>query len=379
MAKRDYYEILGVDKTATQEAIKQAYRKIAVKWHPDKHVNDTEDKKKEAEEKFKEAAEAYSVLSDETKRKQYDTYGFNGGAAGGGFNANFNMDEFFRGHSEFFKDFGFGGFNPFSDMFFQNGGGFNSNIKQGSDLRITVNVTIPEIVTGVTKKLKYKRLMRCEHCKGTGSEDGVLKTCPQCGGNGKVAYVQKTMFGVTQTVTDCPTCNGNGKIVSKKCTHCNGEGVVQGEDIIEVNIPAGVVDGMTYSIKGKGNYPKNAGNNGYLGNLQILVKEQPHELFKREGNNIVITAQVDLPTAVLGGDIRVPYVDGGFEVIKVKPGTQAGTITRLVGMGIPNMNDRTQRGDFVIKINPYIPETLTDYEKETFERFKKSDSFKIKK
>ena len=330
MAKRDYYEVLEVAKTATADEIKKAYRKKAIQYHPDKNPGD-----KEAEEKFKEAAEAYSVLSDPDKRAKYDQFGFDGlnGASGfgggGGFSgAGMSMDDIFSMFGDIFSGSGFGGFGGFGGSRTRQRGERKS---RGSDLRVKVALTLEEINTGVTKKFKLKKLVPCQHCKGTGAKDGsTVETCPDCHGTGTVLRTQQSFFGMVQTQTVCPRCGGEGKIIKDRCPHCSGDGVVYGEEIVEINIPAGVSEGMQLSVEGKGK-------------------------------------------AAMGGAIEIPTLDGAVK-LKIEPGTQPGKMLRLRGKGLPEVNS-SRRGDMIVNVSVYIPETLSKEEKQAMEKFQTSDHF----
>ena len=280
--KRDYYEVLGVSKTSTPDEIKSAYRKAALKWHPDKWVNGTDDEKKTAEENFKEASEAYSVLSDENKKARYDRYGFagmDGGSAGGGFSGfgDFDLNDILN--SVFGRGFDFGGFSGG----FGFGGGGNSRggtVKQrGANLRVKVKLNLQEIAHGTKKKIKVSKYVACTHCHGSGSEDGSTETCPTCHGRGQVVQTVNSFFGQMQTASVCPTCGGRGTVIKKKCTHCGGEGIMKGDEIIDIDIPAGVGEGMQLTVRGKGN----AGpHNGVNGDLLVLIEEEPHPDFERD-------------------------------------------------------------------------------------------------
>ena len=372
MAKRDYYEVLEVPKTATADEIKKAYRKKAIQYHPDKNPGD-----KEAEEKFKEAAEAYSVLSDPDKRAKYDQFGFDGlngasGFGGSGFGgAGMSMDDIF---SMFGDIFGGGGFGSSFGGF----GGFGGRTRQrgeqkmrGSDIRIKVSLTLEEINTGVSKKFKLKKLVPCSHCHGTGAQDGSgTETCPDCHGTGTVLRTQQSFFGMVQTQSVCPRCGGEGKIIKNRCPHCGGDGVVYGEEIVEVNIPAGVAEGMQLSVEGKGNAGK---HNGYNGNLLVQIEEQPHKDLVRDENDLVYNLLLTVPQASLGGAVEIPTLDGAVK-LKIEPGTQPGKMLRLRGKGLPEVNS-SRRGDMIVNISVYIPETLSRDEKQAMEKFQTSDHF----
>ena len=364
MAKRDYYEVLGVDRNATADAIKKAYRKKAIQYHPDKCPGD-----KEAEEKFKEAAEAYSVLSDPDKKARYDQFGFDGvnGASGGGFNAQgMDMSDIFSMFGDIFGGSGFGGFSGF-------GGGSRTQQTRyrGSDLRVKVKLSLQEISTGVTKKFKLKKYVSCTHCNGSGAEGNAMETCPECKGTGRVIRTQQSIFGMMRTETACPRCGGEGKIIKNKCSHCNGDGITMGEEVVEVNIPAGVVEGMQLSMRGKGNAGK---HNGVTGDLLIYIEEEKHPQLIRDENDLVYSLLLDIPTATLGGVAEIPTIDGAARV-NIEPGTQPGKVLRLRGKGLPAVNGYG-RGDIVVNVSIYIPETLSKEEKKSMENFKNSENFK---
>lgn len=365
--KRDYYEVLEVTKTATVEEIKKAYRKKAIQFHPDKNPGD-----KSAEEKFKEAAEAYEVLSDENKRARYDRYGHAamGGAAGGGgaYGGGMSMDDIF---SQFGDIFGghFGGFGGFG------GGGAGRRTNRGSDLRVKVKLNLKEILTGVDKKIKVKKYVECTHCHGNGSENGTsLSTCTTCNGTGVVTRVANTILGQMQTRTTCPTCNGDGKIISKKCAHCNGEGIVRDEEVITIKIPAGVADGMQLSMQGRGNAARRGGVNG---DLLILVEEEENTELIRDENDLIYNLFIDFPTAALGGSVEVPTIDGVAKV-KIDAGTQPGKVLRLRNKGLPSVHGYGT-GDLLVNVNVYVPEKLSENERKTVEDLQKSTNFEPSK
>ena len=363
--KRDYYEILGVAKTASADEIKKAYRKKAVEFHPDKNPGD-----KVSEEKFKEAAEAYEILSDQDKRSRYDRFGHQGvgGAAGGGFGGQgMSMDDIFSQFGDIFGGhFGGGGFSGFGGF-----GGGGRQVNRGSDLRVKVKLTLKEISTGVEKKIKVKKYISCTHCKGTGAEDGSsYSTCDTCKGSGHVTRVQNTILGRMQTSAACPTCSGEGKIITKKCSHCTGEGITRDEEVITMNIPAGVAEGMQLSMSGRGNAARRGGMNG---DLLIVVEEEDHPELTRDENDLIYNLLLSVPTATLGANIEVPTVDGKVKV-KIDPGTQPGKILRLRGKGLPSVN-RYGTGDLLVNISVYIPETLSSEEKKTMEKLQDSTNF----
>ncbi|MGL4293671.1 MAG: molecular chaperone DnaJ [Bacteroidales bacterium] len=356
MSKKDYYEVLEVEKNASVDEIKKAYRKKAVQYHPDRNPDN-----KEAEDLFKEVAEAYEVLSDDNKRARYDRYGHqmgNGGGAGfGGF------------------DFG-GGVDPF-DLFSQffGGGGRSSqreSSSRGSDLRVRVSLTLSDILNGVEKQIKVKKQVSCQHCNGTGAKDArAFQSCATCGGSGVVNRVMNTILGAMRTQAACPDCQGAGKKITDKCTYCHGEGVLMDEEIITVNIPAGVADGMQLSMQGKGNAARRGGVDG---DLLILVKEEEHPDLLRDENNLIYNLLLDFPTAVLGGEVEIPLIEGTMK-IKIPAGTQPNTIQRFAGKGLPLIN-RYGRGELVVSISIYVPEMLNTEEKRIMEKLKSHENFR---
>ncbi|MBQ1722745.1 MAG: molecular chaperone DnaJ [Muribaculaceae bacterium] len=364
MAKRDYYEVLGVNKNATDDELKKAYRKMAIKYHPDRQQGKSDAEKKEAEEKFKEAAEAYDVLSDPNKRARYDQFGFAGDQMGGGFGGGMSMDDIFSHFGDIFGDF-FGG-----------GGGFSSRatggnrVKRGSDLRIRVKIDLHDAAHGVEKKLKLPRLISCQHCHGTGAKDGTaLDTCPNCHGSGVEVRVQRTLLGNMQTQSTCQRCGGSGKIIKERCTHCGGQGLVRKEDIVAVNIPAGVAEGMTLRMGGKGN---EAPGGGIPGDLLVVIEEERHPQLMRDGNDLVYNLMLDFPTAVFGGKVEVPTVDGHARVT-IPAGTQPGKVLRLRGKGLPSP-DSYGTGDLLINVMVYVPEQLNSQERAAIEALKGSEN-----
>jgi len=365
-AKRDYYEVLGVSKNATEDEIKKAYRQIAIKYHPDRNPGN-----KEAEEKFKEAAEAYDVLHDPQKRQQYDQFGFDGPGGGfGGFSGGMNMDDIFSMFGDIFG--GRGGFGGFSGF-----GGTRSAHAQyrGSDLRLKVTLTTREISTGVTKKFKVRKDVTCPHCHGTGAEGGSQpETCPDCHGSGVTVKTVRTLLGMMQTQTECPTCHGEGTVIKNKCHECHGEGVIKGEEVVEINIPAGVAQDMVVNVPGKGNAGR---HNGVNGDIQVFIEEAPDKNFVRDGNDLIYNLLLDFPTAALGGQKEVPTVDGKTTTVKIEPGTQPGKTIRLKGKGLPAVRSFGKgTGDLIVNISVFVPKTLSREEKQTLEKWKDSDSFK---
>jgi len=368
--KRDYYEVLEVAKTASAEEIKKAYRKKAIQYHPDKNPGD-----KAAEEKFKEAAEAYEVLSDTNKRQRYDQFGHAGvgGAAGGGFSGEgMSMEDIFQhfgpifgGHfSEFFTGQRGGGFSDF-------GGGQQRVVNRGSDLRVKVKLTLKEILTGVEKKIKVKKYVPCSHCNGTGAEDSnSYQTCSACKGSGKIVHRQRTILGDMQSVSVCPTCGGDGRMITKKCSHCSGEGVVRDEEVITLNIPAGVGEGMQMPVHGKGNAARRG---GIAGDLLVVFEEEPHPELIRDDNDLIYNLLLSFPTAAAGGTIEIPTIEGKAK-IKIDPGTQPGKVLRLRNKGLPSVN-RYGTGDLLINISVYVPESLTQEQKDTLSKMEGQSNF----
>jgi molecular chaperone DnaJ len=363
--KRDYYEVLGVAKGASDDEIKKAYRKLAIKYHPDKNPDDPS-----AEDKFKEAAEAYEVLSNAEKRQRYDQFGHQG--VNGGFGGNGggpSMEDIFSNFGDIFGDG-----SPFGSFFGGGGGGTRQRVRKGSDLRIKLKLDLQEVANGVEKKIKVKRHVSCTACGGNGSKNGTaLKTCQTCNGAGQVRRVQQTMLGQMVTSSTCPTCNGEGKIIETRCDVCFGEGRTLAEEVIPIKIPAGVADGMQLSMSGKGNVPPRG---GVAGDLLIVVEEEEHELLKRDGNNVVFDLYVNFADAALGTAVEVPTIDGKAR-ITLEPGTQSGKILRLKGKGVPQLNSYT-KGDQLVYVNVWTPKQLNAEERETLERLRTSPNFQPK-
>ena len=364
MEKRDYYEVLGVSKSADATEIKKAYRKLAFKYHPDKNPGD-----KEAEEKFKEAAEAYDVLSNEEKKRRYDQFGHAGvgGAGQGGFGGGMSMDDIFSQFGDIFGSFGgFSGFGGFG------GGRSARRVNRGTNLRVKVKMNLQEIATGIEKKIKVKKYVACQHCNGTGAKDGKsYSTCSTCKGSGQVTRVQNTILGAMQTTSTCPTCEGEGKIINEKCTFCNGEGVLMSEEVISINIPAGVGEGMQLSLSGKGNAARRGGVNG---DLIVLIEEEEHPELVRDGNDLLYNVFIGYPEAVLGETVEIPTIEGKVKV-KIEAGTQPGKILRLRGKGLPDVNGYG-KGDLLAKVNVWIPKNLSKDEKKLVEKMKEAEGFK---
>jgi len=363
--KRDYYEILGVSKSASEDEIKKAYRKMAIKYHPDKNPDN-----KEAEEKFKEAAEAYEVLSNAQKKAQYDRFGHAGmgGAAGGGFGGGgMNMEDIFSNFGDIFGDE-----SPFGSFFSGGrGGGGGRRQRKGSDLRIKLKLNLEEIANGVEKKIKVKRHVACKSCQGNGSKNGTdLKTCGTCQGSGQVKRVQQTMLGQMVTSSTCPTCSGEGKSVGAKCDACFGEGRVLEEEIIPIKIPSGVSNDMQLSMSGKGNVPPRG---GIAGDLLIVIEEEEHEVLHRDGNNVIFDLYVSFVDAALGTSVEVPTITGKAK-ITLEAGTQSGKILRLKGKGIKELNGYSI-GDQLVHVNIWTPKQLTSEESALLEKLRNSANF----
>lgn len=358
--KRDYYEVLEVSKNASADEIKKAYRKKAIQFHPDKNPGN-----KEAEEKFKEAAEAYEILSDEQKRAQYDRFGHSapggfGGHTGGGF----SMEDIF---SQFGDIFGghFGGFGGFG------GSSGGRQVRRGQDLRVRVKLNLKEVAKGVEKKIKVNKYVACSHCKGNGAENGTAyTTCATCHGTGSVSRVANTIFGQMQTQSSCPTCQGEGTSITQKCGHCHGEGVKREDEVINIRIPAGVAEGMQLSMSGKGNAARRGGVNG---DLLILVEEEEHPELIRDENDLVYNLLLSFPQASLGTSVDIPTVDGKAKVT-IEPGTQPGKVLRLRNKGLPSVNGYGT-GDLLINVSVYVPEKLSDSEKATIGGLENSPHF----
>ncbi len=362
MAKRDYYEILNVPKDASIDDIKKAYRKQALKYHPDKNPGD-----RQAEEKFKEAAEAYEVLRNSDKRAKYDQFGHAGvgGASGGGFSM--TIEDIFSQFGDIFGDFGFGGFGGFGT-----GRRSSRRINKGTNLRVKVKLNLEEIATGVQKKIKVNKYVTCDKCSGTGARDGSsYNTCSTCGGSGNITRVTQTILGHMQTTQTCPSCDGEGKTISQKCTNCHGEGIIKENEVISMKIPAGVAEGMQMTVAGKGNAARRGGING---DLLVLIEEESHPDLIRDGNDLLYNLYISITQAALGAPVEIPTINGKVK-IKIDPGTQPGKILRLRGKGLPGV-DTYGRGDLLVSINVWIPKFLSREERKLLEKLNESPNFK---
>ncbi len=365
MSKRDYYEILGVSRNAKPEEIKKAYRQKALKYHPDKNPGDAA-----SEAKFKEAAEAYEVLSNPEKKSRYDQFGHAGMSNnfGGGYGGGMSMDDIFSQFGDIFEGaFGGGGFSGFG----RTGSRTSRRTTRGSNMRIKVKLNLEDILHGTEKKIKVNKYVACKACKGTGAKDGsAFRTCSTCGGAGRVTRVTSTFLGQMQTASICPNCSGEGQTIEDKCSSCYGNGIVKEEEVISINIPAGVQEGMQLSLSGRGNA---APRGGIPGDLIILIEEIPHGKLIRDNMNLLYDHHISFPDAVLGTSIEVPTLEGKAR-IKIEPGTQAGKVLRLKGKGLPSVNSYG-RGDLLVNINIWTPQSVNAEEKEILNSLKESENF----
>jgi len=368
--KRDYYEILGVPRNASQDEIKKAYRRLAMQYHPDRNPGD-----KNAEEKFKEAAEAYEVLSDPEKRRRYDQFG-HAGMRGTDFREYTDINDIFNAFRDIFSGSGFGG-SIFDDFF----GGSTStrsrrsgSVQKGSDLRVKIKLTLEEIATGISKKIKIKRYKKCPSCDGIGAESGSgYRTCPVCNGTGEIRQVSRSVFGQFVNITICNNCGGEGRVISNPCRVCGGEGRVQEDATVNVNIPAGVSNGNYLTLRGEGNAGRRGGSPG---DLIVVVEELSHEVFQRQGDDIIYELYLSIPEAVLGGEVEVPTLTGKAK-LKLEPGLSPGKILRMKGKGLPNINTKKQ-GDQLIVVNIYVPQKISPQEKALMQDLINSPNFKPK-
>ncbi len=371
MSKRDFYEILGISKDASKEEIKKAYRKLAIKYHPDKNPGDDE-----AEHKFKEAAEAYEILSNPEKKSKYDQFGHagvSGAASGGGFGGGMSMDDIFSNFGDIFGGaFGGGGFSGFNNF-----GGFGGSrqrsrrVNKGSDLRLRIKLNLKNIAHGVNKKIKVTKYIVCDECSGSGAAKGTsLSTCSTCRGSGQVTKISNTFLGQMQTRSTCPTCGGEGKIITNKCTKCHGEGIIKGNEVINFDIPAGIAEGMQMTVSGKGNAARRGGING---DLIVLIEEEKHPELIRDGNDLIYYLYLNFAEATLGTPVEIPTVDGKVK-IKIDAGTQPGKILRLRGKGLPEVNGYG-KGDILVNINVWIPKNLSKEEEKIISNLADSPNF----
>lgn len=363
MTKRDYYEILGVPKGASEADIKSAYRKLALKYHPDRNPGD-----KSAEDKFKEATEAYEILKDSQKRQMYDQYG-HAGLPGGGFGGGFDFGGFDLGDAlrAFMRDFGgFGG--GFEDIF---GGGHRQMRNRGEDLKAKIALSLEEIATGAQKKLKVRRYAECGECGGSGLAPGTTRnSCPDCRGSGQIRTISKTFLGTIQQVRTCPRCRGAGEVIANPCQACGGEGRVKGESTVTVKVPPGVSEGHYMTMENQGNAARNRGETG---DLIVVFYEEEHDIFTRQGDNIICQMPISFTMAALGGELTVPTLDGDYS-LKIPSGTQSGKVFRLRGKGVPHLNSHGN-GDELVQVAVWTPDKLSSEDRELLQRLHDSESF----
>lgn len=371
MNKRDYYEILGVDKNASNDDLKKAYRKLALQYHPDRNPDD-----KEAEEKFKEAAEAYEILSDAEKRTKYDRFGHNGLRGGQDFHGFSDVNDIFSHFSDIFGG-SFGGSSIFDDFF--GGGRTSSRSRQrtsgtpGTDLKVTLKLTLEEIATGATKKIKLKKYNKCNTCNGSGAEDSnSFRTCSVCNGSGEIRQVSRSVFGQFVNIAQCSNCNGSGKVISKFCNTCSGEGRVYDESTIRINVPAGVTDNSYMTLRGEGNAGKNGGP---AGSVIVIFKELEHEYFERDGDNVIYDLFISYPEAVMGTEVEVPTLNGRAK-LKIEPGIESGKFLKMREKGIQHLNSHGA-GDQLVRVNIHIPKKVSAKEKELLKELQQMPNIKV--
>jgi len=367
MTKRDYYEVLGVDRRAETDDIKKAYRKMAIKYHPDRNPGN-----KDAEEKFKEAAEAYEVLSDPEKRQKYDQFGHEG-VRSTGYQGYTNVEDIFRHFGDIFSDFG-----GLEDLFGFGNSGFGGRTRtsgsrpvyKGKDLQVTLKLMLEEVQTGVTKKIKIRKLVSCSVCGGTGARGGGNKTtCPKCSGTGEIRQVQRTPFGQFVNITTCSTCRGEGQVIKDVCPACRGESLERTEEMIQVKIPPGVDKGNYITLRGQGD----AGRfNGIPGDIIAIIDVEDHQYFDRHGDDILLDVNISFGQAVLGYKVEIPTLNG-HALLEIPSGTQSGKILRMRGKGLPRLNS-SKRGDQLVRINVYTPTTLNKRERELFTELARSEN-----
>lgn len=374
MSKRDYYEILGVGKSASQDEIKKAYRKLAMQYHPDRNPGD-----KEAEEKFKEAAEAYEVLSNNDKRSKYDRFGHSGMKGGQDFQGFSDVNDIFSHFSDIFGGaFGGGNSSIFDDFFGGAGGGRQRGRQRstgvpGSDLKVTLKLTLEEIATGTTKKIKLKRHKVCKKCNGSGAKDSSsFSTCSVCNGAGEVRQVSRSLFGQFVNIQPCNNCSGTGKVISSPCITCKGEGRTYEEDTIKISVPAGVSDNSYMTLRGEGNAGKNSGP---AGDIIVVFKEVPHEFFVRDGDDVVYELNISYPEAVLGSEVEIPTLNGRAK-LKIEAGIQPGKFLKMREKGIQHLN-RHGAGDQLVKVNIFVPRKITNKEKELLNELQKQPNIQV--
>lgn len=376
MSKRDYYEVLGVEKQASKEDLKKAYRKAAMQYHPDRNPGD-----KEAEEKFKEAAEAYEVLSNDEKRAKYDKFGHNGLRGGQDFHGYSDINDIFSNFSDIFGSAfgGGGGGGSIFDDIFGGGGGSSSRSRQktggtpGSDLKISLKLSMEEIASGTIKKIKIKRYITCPTCTGSGAKDGSsFKTCSICNGTGEVRQVSRSFFGQFVNIAPCNNCSGTGKVISDPCRKCSGDGRVMDESTIKINVPAGVVDSSYMTLRGEGNAGKNG---GHPGDIIVIFKEEQHEFFTRDGDNIIYELYISYPEAVLGTEVEIPTLTGRAK-LKIEPGIQPGKFLKMRDKGIQHLNAHGA-GDQLVRVNIFVPQKVDNKEKELLKELQKMPNIKV--